>query len=392
MARVASVVSDKKSFVWQKNSGSLASGLMYNDIELKDLKWFPAPNQLKIQELTIDINSFGWTGVDLYVENARLILPDCEPILFFGKKEKQTLDFNFYSQGVSDNEIKNLLKKDVFNKATGSLSNIDVFVKGTMDEPVFKGEFFVEKITKNGFSLKRAPCFFEIRLKETHGSWGFYGSITFNSGTIEGKRTALVRLDESKIIFEGDPQKPSFDIHANSVVEKIKMNIVLKGTFQQPDLQVHSTPPKSRERLLLALATNKTWQDTEAVFSQGTFSVDLAKDFIDYFVFGGQGNKFAETFGLKSLSVNYDAKTKGIAVTKDLSGQLEGSYKIEGEKKKTGEADISQKIGGEYRVTDNISLGAEKELKAKEKAQAFVDEANKPETEDKIYLKYKKEF
>lgn len=382
--RFVKIVNNEKPIVWQKNEGSLMSGMLYEDIVLEDLKWFPVPNKLKMQTLTIDINSFGLDGITLNVENARLFLPDSEPILFYGKIEKQLLDFNIYSNAISDREIRNLFKADILNKVTGNLSGIDVFVKGTINEPSVNGEFVIENITKNGFSLQQSSCVFEISLKSINNALGLYGPLTFKSGIIKGEKTALIRLQESKIIFNGDPGKSNFDIKAISVVEKIKMNIAFKGSFQEPDLQINSDPPIPKDRLLLSLATNKTWQNTEDVFNKGNLSPDIAKDFIDYFV----TNEFAEKFGLKNLSVKYDGEGKGVAVTKDLSDRLEDKYEIEEKKNKESEPDISQKVGGEYKVTETISLEAKKELKQK---GTNGQQENKA-TDDQLLLKFKKSF
>ena len=83
--KISGSLSDKKGIIWQKNEGSLMSGMTYKDVVLEDLKWFPTPNKLKMQALTIDINSFGLDGITLNVENARLSLPNSEPIIFYGK-------------------------------------------------------------------------------------------------------------------------------------------------------------------------------------------------------------------------------------------------------------------------------------------------------------------
>ncbi|MFH1440636.1 MAG: translocation/assembly module TamB domain-containing protein [Candidatus Omnitrophota bacterium] len=381
-------VNNKKEVSWQKNEGSLIGGMTYNDIVFENLKWFPVPNKLKIKSLAVDIDSFCLDGITLKIVNARLSLPGTEPIMFYGNFENQLADFNFYTKAITDREIKSLVKAEIFQGITGNFADIDVFVKGSMRELTFSGGLIIEKLVKNDFSLEQSPCIFEINMKNADDKLGLYGPIIFKGGTIKGKKTALVQLQEGKIIFNGDPQNPNFDIKATSVVEKVKMAITLKGNFKEPDLQLNSEPAMSKNRLLLALATNKTWQSTEELLNKGSISLDLAKDFIDYFIFGGQSGKFVEKFGLKGFSVKYDTQGKGVAVTKDLSDKLKGKYEVEEKEQKEGTPGISQKVGGEYKVTENVSLDARKELKQKD----ADDQQESKTADDQLLLKFKKIF
>ncbi|MDD3375367.1 MAG: translocation/assembly module TamB domain-containing protein [Candidatus Omnitrophica bacterium] len=389
--RFAKLTNDENLVDWEQAEGSLVSGMLYKNIVLENLKWFPIPNQLKVQTLIVNIHSLSLNEVELQIDNARLILPDADPVLFRGKIEKGSVDFNLYSKSISDGELKDLLKADVLSGVKGSLSEVDVFIKGSVDQPLISGEFVIEKITKNGFFLEKAPGEFKINIKNDENVLGLHGLVILKGGTIHGNKTALVRLQESKIMFNGDPQKPSFNIKATSVVERIKIDIAVKGSLQNPDLQVSSDSPMAKERLLLALATNRTWKDSEELLNKGEVSADLSKDFIDYFLFGGQGDQFAQKLGLRSFSVKYDAQGKGIAVTKDLADGLEASYEIEERSKVDQKPDVSQKVGGEYKVTDAISVGAQKEFITQEKKD-LINEKNKSKTDDRVYLKYKKGF
>lgn len=381
--------SSVEKVAWQESTGSFVGGMVYDDFVLEDLEFFPKPNKVKIQKLVVNIDSFSLDGISVTIENGKLSLPDADPILINGKYEQQLLDFNVYTMSFSDREIKALMTTDILKQITGNLSAVDIFVKGTIDEPILSGELMIEKIVKDDFSLEQAPCRFQLNIKKNADVLGLQGVITCKTGLIRGKKTALVQLQESKIFFNGDPTKPSLDIKATSVVENIKINIAVKGGVQNPDLQINSNPPMSKDRLLLALATNKTWKNTEQLFNKGSFSPDIAKDFLGYFMFGEEGNTFAEKFGLKSVSVQYDGKTKGVTVTKDISSKLEGRYKIEETTTNENQAEVSQKVSGEYQITDSLSVEAQKEVMPKDS----VDQVDRKETaDDQLLLKFKKSF
>ncbi|MBU0468726.1 MAG: translocation/assembly module TamB, partial [Candidatus Omnitrophica bacterium] len=360
--KISRTLSEKKEVVWQKNEGSFMGGMVYENVEIEDLEILPKPNILKIQKISVNIDSLSVDGISVSLENARLLLPNADPVLAYGSLDNGALDLNVYSKSLSLSEIETLIRSIDLNNVSGELSEVDIRVKGTLKEPQFEGDFIINKIAKDGFSLLNSPGTLSLMIKEENNAKGLSGTIVLQNGTISGKRTAIVSLKTSKIMFSGDPQKPSFDINGTSQVGNIKLSIALKGSFDKPDLQLKSDPPMEKDRLLLALATNKTWKNTEDILNKGVISKDIAKDFIDYFVFGGQGNKFAEKFGLKTVAIKYDGQGKGVAVTKDLSDKLEGKYEIEEKNKNETNTDIIQKIGGEYKVTENLSLEAKKEL------------------------------
>ncbi len=52
----------------------------------------------------------------------------------------------------------------------------------------------------------------------------------------------------------------------------------------------------------------------------------------------------------------------------------------------------THKVGGEYKVSGDISLGVEKELKQKDSTGNINNASGADEAEEKIYLKYRKEF
>ncbi|MBU1147745.1 MAG: translocation/assembly module TamB, partial [Candidatus Omnitrophica bacterium] len=173
-----------------------------------------------------------------------------------------------------------------------------------------------------------------------------------------------------------------------SNVEGIKINIALKGAMKEPDIKLSSEPSFPKERLLLMLATNKSWKMTEGALVKGQMSPDVAKDFLDYFLFAGSGGRLAQYFGLKDVTFQLNGKTKGAGVKKDVTNNLDVRYAIEKEEAKEKNGSTVQKLGSEYKFTDTIAVDAERELK-QEKAN---EEQDKATSDDRVLLKYKKSF
>ncbi|MBU1037886.1 MAG: translocation/assembly module TamB, partial [Candidatus Omnitrophica bacterium] len=241
----------------------------------------------------------------------------------------------------------------------------------------------------NGFSMTNCLGDVKLQLKGIKDDFKLDGQILLKSGVISGPKTAVINIKESKILFINEPKRPMLDLKGLAIVEKVNINIALKGTFDQPELKLTSMPPMDEDRLLLMLATNKTWQSVETAINKQELSADIAKDFLDYFIFSGSGSKISEKYGIRDISVKYNKTTTGVRATKDITDKAALSYSVEQSLQTMGNQTTTQKIASEYKINENISVGAEKELKQNDKNARPED---KQQTDDKVTVKFKKEF
>jgi hypothetical protein len=138
------------------------------------------------------------------------------------------------------------------------------------------------------------------------------------------------------------------------------------------------------------LATNKSWKSVDSLTGdKNHITPGMVADFMDYFLFGGAGSKTADYLGIKDFFIKYDRDTKGGGARKSISDKANVSYSVEQSQNNGELSTTTQKVGSEYKITDGISVEAERELKYNGKNPA---EENKPETNDKVLLKYKKPF
>ncbi len=372
---------------WKKNEGNLANGITYENVEVHDLDWFPIPNILRAQKITVSLNGFSWKEAFIDIDHARLILPNADPIIVSGQMRSGTLHFNLYSKTFSLDQIKPLITSARFSNISGELSEIDLVVTGSIFEPQVSGAFSVEKASKDGFSIAKTDCTVDLAIKTTPIGRGLFGSVLLSEGTASGQKTAKVTLQKGRVLFDGNPLKPSFNIKASSRVERTKMEITLTGTLEQPNLQIISDPPLSKEQALVALATNKTWKASNQLFETGTVSPEMTREFLDYFFFSNTGSTFAQRFGLTELSVTFTENARGLSAGKALLPRLQGTYEVQSQQKQNSPPSITQKIGGELQVTDGLSVEAKKELRRQD---PLLGPLERPE--DEIYLKYKKAF
>ncbi len=387
--KVLKGLADYNEISWKKNEGSLAGGMVYENVEIQDLEWFSTPNTLRVQKITVNVDTPSLSGVLVTIDHARLILPDADPIIVSGNLSQGILHFELYSKSFSMDQIKPFLADENIKDLSGELAEIDIAITGSVFEPQAQGTFAIEHASKNGFSISSAHCSFDLTLKDAPIGRGLHGFLELSDGNISGKKTALITLQKSRITFDGDPMKPSFNIKATSKIEKTKMEITLTGRFDKPDIQIQSNPSLSKERALVALATNKTWSASDKLLETGVVTPEMTREFLDYFFFSSPGNKFAQRFGLTDLSIKFTENSKGLSASKSLSSRLEGTYEVEEKTVQNNQPEISQKVGGELQVTDGLSIEAKKEIKQQQQ-NTLNETQQKPD--DQILLKYKKTF
>lgn len=371
--------------------GSLSKKLTLKDIQLDDLRGFPSGSILKIQELKAYFTSLSASGLHIKVFNGRLKLPGSEPIYFYGDYEGGYLNFNIYSKRADVRYIIDAFSRsEAIKNLSGTINDLDIHVAGSFLKPEFKGEFQIEKFSYANFYMTNCHGFFSISLSDLNGDPKVYGEVNFENGLIYAQKTATIEVEPSKVLFSGIPKNPQLDLKGASIVGKTKIKITLKGAVDKPDLKLASTPPMPEERLLLMLLTGKEWKGAETALSQGQITADIAKDFVDYLLFAGSGVKIAQRYGI-DLSLQYDKQTKGFGVKKAISEKAEASYKFEQPKGQEGKTTATHQVGGEYKIMENISVGAEKKLEIEKKTEEKQADSE-TKGEDKIFIKYKKAF
>jgi autotransporter translocation and assembly factor TamB len=370
--------------------GSLFTGLVYQDLELDNLSRFPDGSLIKIERLNIRLESFGLGGLDIRIQNGRIFLSDSEAALFYGSYKKGLLDFTIYSKAVNVRSILDLIPDFAeLRSISGVLSNLDIQVKGTLSKPKVLGSFNIDKLARERFSVVDCPVELSLNFKDLKGGLKIKGQILLKSGVVSGFKTAAINLKESWIIYEKDPKKPILDLSAGAVVENVEINISLKGEINNLWLQLASIPQIDQERLMLMLATNRKWESLDTALSRQELSADVIKDFLYYFLFPRSESNIFKRYGIDDISLEYDGKTAGIKAKKDITDKTAIGYSIEQVRERGEDTAVSHTLSGEYKITENVTIGVEKELKQDDKDSGTE---SKEQPEGKAMLKFKKEF
>ncbi|MBU4305372.1 MAG: translocation/assembly module TamB [Candidatus Omnitrophica bacterium] len=375
----------------EKIEGSFAKTLSFHNIVISGARKLPPGTVVKIQRLDVKFVIPALRGLVLEIYNGRLQLPLSDTILFYGDYRNRSLDLKVYARRVSAREMLDLFAPSSgLNTVSGIVSDINLHLSGTLFSVILQGKFFIEKITNDTFSITDCPGSVMIYMRDIKRRLRLNGEIVFNSGKVSGLRTALIRLKPSKIVFEKDPKNPKISVRGTAKVEKTKISVFLHGSIHDPQLRLSSYPPLTEELLLIMLATGKSWGGTQMALEQGQVSADIIRDFVDYFFFSGKGDKIAKRFGLSDISVTYDSQTKGIGVKTSLADKAQVRYEVQNPQGATGQNTPVQTVSGEVKITDTISVEAEKGLTSEKKSP----DASQPSSqgEEKVFLKFQKNF
>jgi len=377
--------------------GSLFKGLQFENLEipLDSNDQFPDGTMLRIEWLEILVGGIRPQDMDIELRNARIVIPRGDPVICSGTYHQGRLDVNLFARTISMQQIMPFIPNVPvdWRQSQGTLSDTDLFIKGPLNQIQISGRWTIDKFKKDDFVIQNNVVDIQLEIRGADNNDGLNGFIEFQGGTARGARTALVHLDKGRLTFDRfAADNPDLNLRAWAQVEKTKINIRLEGPVKNPAIVLTSQPPAPQAQLMIMLATNRSWQGTEALFDQ-KIPGNLVKDFIDYFLFSGSGSEMAKKFGIKDFYVNYDDQVQGFGVTKSVTESVDAIYEVEQRPTDTqGKLNREHKIGGSVQILDNLSVTAKQGFK--ENSPTSQQERSDPEArgESEVKVKFEQRF
>lgn len=369
--------------------GTIFKGIHFKNVGLKGIKHFPQDSRMDIQDLSVQFSAFNFNGLIVAVQNARLKLPVSAPIVINGTLKNKELDFNVFANTLDVEEVlANIPTRVKLPKLDGRVSNVDMYVTGPYKRPSIRGDFFIAEISHDKATLLESPGRLALQVKEKFFRMYVVGDIDVDEGIVKANKTQI-NLSPSQVYLYGDREDPRLSINGSARISQVDISLSVKGPMNDPSIGLTSEPNVPKEQLLLMLATGQKWSGIGKSIDSNTVSPELAKDFVQYFAFGGSGNKLAETFGLDDLSFSYGKGKRGIGARKEIGDKLQVKYEIQREDVDLiGDTQTTQTIGGAYQFTNRISLDLEKEFKSSTDTEFDQTDVERAE----IMLKYKRSF
>ncbi|HBR14063.1 MAG TPA: hypothetical protein DD723_00770 [Candidatus Omnitrophica bacterium] len=366
--------------------GHLNVGFKLEDLEVKNLTKLPPGSVIRIQEFGLMNPVWDLQKINLVLGNGRVILPNADPIILEGNCTEAELNFSLYTKSFNVTELFNAL--EIGRLAAGNIENIDMRISGSLREPVVVGNFDIEKLIYQDVSLTNSPAAINLKFQNHPGGYTPSGTIILEGGKLVAKNTEI-NLQKSTFFITNDIKNPSFSIQGNSKIEDMDIRISLSGTKDNPEIMLKSDAALPTERLFLMLATGKSWKGLDASLDKKQISPDLVKDFIDYFVFSGSGDKLANELGIKNVFLTLEKDKKGIGIKKKVMNNLDVGYEINETRGSPQQKTKQQKMSGDVKVSNKVSVSVEKEIRPKDETQQ--SEQDTP-TDGNVLLKYKTKF
>ncbi len=370
-------------------SGQLSDELIFDQIELKDLKWFPSGTVIRIQRLMIKLKSLNPQDAQVDFENIRLFMPYSDPIVFSGHYHGGQLSANVYSSNISIEEILSFFPQKINGNPNGVIKNLDLYLEGPLSAVNVKGTFMINELVMPMFSISQAPGDLALVFRLVGRDYFPSGQLRVTAGKVKTKNATL-KLAESKLLFSDSFTNPVFHIKGNAAISKVDIEVMLLGTSQQPQWQFSSNPPMAQEVLMIMFLTGKNMDVVQTSVDKQRLTPDLAKDLADYFLLGGEGGRLAQKLGIKDVSIIYDKDVAGIGVKKEVTDFLDIGYQVE-QKSFDHEqnSQLKHTLGAELKLNSRISVEVDKEVSQFHNQQQL----NEPlKSDDRIFLKYKTRF
>ena len=388
--------------------GQRSGVLTFHDIQAEGLSHLPPSSTLAIERLEATL-PFRLEHLRS-IQNGRLRLPDADPILVYGRREGDSTQLHVYTKSLDLQDVLKIVSTSPWAaRIAGSLEDVHLIASGSLQNMAMTGSWHIARLHRDTFHLAQCNMQGTLQVTGLPKTPHLSGEITVLGGTLTARQT-VVMLRPGKMIFTGDPMAPVLDLKGTSTIGDTKISIALKGSPDEPDLRLASDPPKPQQLLLLMLATGKPWSSIEGSLAEGQIPVDLAADFIDYFVFGGLGSQVASRFGLTGLSVRVDNQANTIGVQTTVGTRF--SVGIETEQSAltapppprvtntpNQKLTIPLKVEAEYDVTDTTSIRVEGERRPLDhqgttatSSQTGLTTPATPQTDDSLLLKIKKRF
>ena len=377
--------------VYKRLEGSLIRGVSVFHMEVRKPAVLREGSIVRVQEMHMRLVRFAIDGLDVSIANARVLDPKADPVVIDGAFSGGRYDANVYTASLKMDVLRGIIRH--FRNPPllyGELKGLDLVVSGDLMRPVLKGRAVIDHMPYNGFRLREAPVDVDLYFLRAGGLWGTYGRAVVHGAWLKTPRS-VVRLGECHLAFDGDPRNPALDMKGTSTVDRVRISITVTGTRRAPRVDLASEPPLPQGQLMLMLTTGKRWDSLSGINANNKMTPELAGDFVDYFFFGGAGTQVARFLGLSGVSYSLSGTTQGITVNKDLSDRLGVSYGVAvGTAALDGHREVTQKVGSAYRVTDNITVSAQKEVIPAQRGTAGLKPYRIPD--DRVFLQYRKSF
>jgi len=355
--------------------GSLHEGFSLKNITIKGLSYLPNAI-VKIQEIRVRLPLWDILHSDAGIFNARLFVPNSDPVVFTGDIFAGNIKGNLYGKSLDIHEASRFYASENINKnLQGYLTNIDLVIEGSLTKGVkLTGALEGDHIQYQSTFLNDVSAKVNLTLSNIFHGMKANGQVIVASGLVNVRQTNL-QLSQSAFNFYGDITKPFMDIRLGANVEDMSVHMAIQGTLDSPQLNVSSDPPMAPQDALQMLFTGNAFSSATSPFN-GVTSGQLAQNFLNYSLTDINN---PSQFGMKTkLTQNFKL---GMEMD-ELPGPPDATNVY-----------YSREINGEMDMTNHTSLNVSREIFSQDDRYYSYENNQDQSTEDtEVYMQYKKRF
>ena len=353
--------------------GSLQDGFVLKDVQITGLSYLP-DSLLRIQEIHVRLPLWDPIHSDFSIFNARLYIPDSDPVVFTGRVYAGRIKGNLYANSVDVQAASRFWAgEDIKKNLQGFISNVDVRIMGAITSPRITGHLVVDNIRYKSIVFTDGFSRVNLMVLPKMHRWQLKGVLIIDSGLVNVRKKDL-DLSRSRIIFQGDAFDPLIALHLGAKVEDMDINLSIKGLLNNPQLTVSSDPPMAPQDALQVLFTGNAFASSTSPF-HGVTSNELAENFLDYSL---NDVNSAQDLGLKTR----------------LTDNLKLGVEMDQMPTSPGERNVyySRKINGEMDLSEHMSLNVSQEVLSQARDTISASSSAQTPDETQVYVQYKKRF
>ena len=390
VGRALSLLAESSPCTVGEVRGTLLKHVAIRDIQIKGKPCNRLPHGFVLRVSKVDVYfSVPWlTGLNVEVYNGRLLLPYGGVIMVYGMYQDQVFEGDVFASGVRVGDIRRISGDDrLFQDVDGIVSRLECRLKGGLSGLEARGKGFLSQFSGKNFNIRDCPVGFQVKAEK---AGAVTGSVDIYSGKLSLPKSRM-EIKTGNVYLEKDIQSSRMNLRASSVVEKTKIDIVLKGTFREPALRLTSDPPRSQERLILMLLTGKSWQSTQEALGKGELSMDVVRDALSFLFFGSGPEGLAQKLGISDIHLVYNGQKRGVEVETTILPKTRVTYGVEQEQAETAgpQEPVKQKVGVIYDVGEYLSVEGRGDVGGYD--ESVTNSETQPD-DQAVYLKYKKRF
>jgi len=337
-------------------SGNLKEGLTLRNVHIQNWPMLGPEPSITIQRLDVRLPVLDWHKIQATIFNARLDLPNSDPMLFHGKLVDGNITGDVEAKSIDVSVLlKAFLKTDLYKMVHGTVSSVKFDINGPLVNPSVRGGFVADKIMYSDKVVHQVFAKIDVTIGRAQDRFDMKGLVILDDGQVDvGKNT--FELEASKILFKDNLVDPDVDIRCSIRKDIYDMDMHILGTIQFNKITANSDPYLSQDEAFLLL---------------------------------GMGNW--SPLNSKSLNLQTDAQTLGLK--RKLGENLNVGYGYEQSSENfRGEANSIQFLQGQMSLSDGLSVNLEKTISSSHEGDRFNKYEPRKDNESRFYLKYQNNF